>query len=326
MVPLVQTRLTNSLSAIAAQDSFRVSVIIPTYLRPETLRNCVESILAGSRQPEEIVIVSREGDRRTEEAIATIRAANTGVKFRQASVTEPGHVPPVETGVRRASGELVAALDDDVTATPGWLSSMVSHFSNPAVGVVGGRVLVPGASPPKLKGRPGCLSWYGKTWGNIGSLDAASSIEVDCVMEGNWIWRRELLASLEFDPVLNFDDASMYGLDLCLQAKKRGFRVVYDPRALVYHHTAPRGLELDRQKRGPRSFSFCRNYTYIMLKRLPSWRQSAFLAWWFAIGERGAWGLVSLLADTLWAGWCKERYVVQAWRGKMEGIRLWLNG
>ena len=308
---------------IAGHDRLQVSIIIPTYLRPETLLKCVESILAGSRRPEEIVIVGRAGDTGTEEAVAAIEtAAETGVRIRSAWVATRGHIPPVETGLQAATGELVATLDDDVTVTPEWLSSIVSHFSDPTIGVVGGRVLVPGESPQKLKGRPGCISWYGKTWGNIGSLDVTSAIEVDTVMECNWIWRRQLLASLEFDPILNFDDAAMYGLDLCLQAKKRGFRVFYDPRALVYHHVAPRAPELDRQKRGPRSFSYCRNSTYIMLKRLPVWRRSAFLVWWFLIGERGGWGLGSLLADTLRAGWRKERHVGQAWRGKMEGIRL----
>jgi GT2 family glycosyltransferase len=318
--------LTNGSKAIADHDDLQVSVIIPTYLRPETLLKCVDSILVGARRPEEIVIVCRAGDRGTEKAIAAIEAgAHGGVRIESASVTERGHIPPVETGIGRASGELVATLDDDVTVTPGWLSSIVSHFSDPTIGVVGGPVLVPGTSTQKLKGRPGCVSWYGKTWGNIGSLDVASAIEVDSVMECNWIWRRKLLASLEFDPVLNFDDASMYGLDLCLQAKKHGFKVLYDPRALVYHHAAPRAPELDRQKRGPRSFSYCRNYTYIMLKRLPGWRRSIFLAWWFLFGERGAWGLGSLLVDTLQAGWRKERYVADAWQGKMEGIRLRLN-
>jgi GT2 family glycosyltransferase len=145
---------------------------------------------------------------------------------------------------------------------------------------------------------------------------------VDSVMEGNSIWRRKLLASLEFDPVLNFDDAVMYGLDLCLQVKERGLKLIYEPRALVYHHSAPRAPELDRQERGSRLFCLCRNYTYIILKRFPRWRRLVFLGWWFLIGERGAWGLGSLVIDELQNGWRKERYVAHAWRGKMDGIRL----
>ena len=110
--------------------------------------------------------------------------------------------------------------------------------------------------------------------------------------KGNSIWRRELLASLEFDPVLNFDDAVMYGLDLCLQAKTRGFKLLYDPRALVYHHSAPRAPELDRQERaGLRLFlPLPQLHIYHSEKILPYARWLVFLCWWFLIGERGEHG------------------------------------
>ena len=323
--PSVQTGASIASNQATVRSSFLVSVIIPTFRRPRLLMMCVESILAGSRRPDEIIVVGRTGDKETEQAVVTIAAApREGVKVCSAWVMKPGHVPPVETGLRTASGELVAVVDDDVTVTPEWLFHMVSHFSDPAIGVVGGRVLVPGAPAPKAKGRPGCISWYGKMWGNLGSLDGTTTIEVDSVMEGNWIWRRGLLTALEFDPILNFDDASMYGLDLCLQAKKRGFKVVYEPRALAYHHPAPRAPELDRHHRGPRVFCYCRNYTYIILKRFRFWRRVVFLSWWFLIGEGEACGFGSVLAESLMPGRRKRRYPVQAWRGKTEGIRLWL--
>ena len=314
---------TNPSASLTAAPVVPVTVVIPTYLRPEVLGNCVESILAGTQLPAEILIVGRQGDRGTEEAVSAMEAMPLGgVKIRSAWVTEPGHVPPVSTGARNASGNLVAIVDDDVTVTPEWLSWLVPHFADSGVGVVGGRVLVPGMAPPKPKGKPGCVSWYGKQWANLGWVGGDAAFPVDSVMEGNSMWRRELLASLDFDPVLNFDDAVMYGLDLCLQAKKRGFKVLYDPRALVYHHSAPRAPELDRQQRGSRLFSLCRNHTYIILKRFSPLRRLVFLGWWFLIGERGAWGLGSLVVDTLQSGFGKKRYVAQAWKGKMEGIRL----
>lgn len=301
------------------------TVLIPTYRRAEPLANCVASILANSFLPCEILVVGREGDEELERAIVVLQeASRSGVLIRATWVGTPGHIPPIETGVRVALGELVAIVDDDVVATPEWLSSLVPHFSDSTVGVVGGRVLVPGAPLPKTKGNPGCVSWYGKHWGNLGSVDGSGALEVNSVMEGNCIWRRDLLASLQFDPILNFDDAAMYGLDLCLQAHEKGFRVLYEPRALVYHHVAPRSPELDRADRAKRVFSYCRNYTYIMLKRLSLWRIPIFLSWWFGIGERGAWGLGALLADTMQRGWQKDRQLAHSLGGKLEGIRLWL--
>jgi GT2 family glycosyltransferase len=145
-------------------------------------------------------------------------------------------------------------------------------------------------------------------------------------MECNWAWRRGLLTSLKFDPILNFDDASMYGLDLCLLAKDKGFRVVYDPRAAVYHHVAPRALALNRADRPRRAFAYSRNYTYVMLKHLQWWRQPIFLAWWFLIGERGSWGLGAVLAEAFSGRLPPSRDVWAALRGKVEGILLSCSG
>ncbi len=303
-----------------------VSVIIPTYRRPTPLAECVESILRGTLLPDEIVIVGREGDTETERAIPEIQSrCPASIKLALAWVSTPGHMPPVQTGASVASGDLVALLDDDVRVTPEWLAALVPHFADPQMGVAGGRVLVPNVPVPRVKGKPGHVSWYGKSWGNIGAYQGPSGEEVDAVMEGNSIWRRELLATLEFDQVLNFADAVMYGLDLCLQAKKRGFKIVFEPRALVYHHVAPRPAGSDRRETGERLFGYCRNYTYVLFKELPAWRRPIFLAWWFLIGERGAWGAAALAYDFVARGVGKQRNVAQAWRGKLEGIRQWRN-
>jgi GT2 family glycosyltransferase len=114
----------------------------------------------------------------------------------------------------------------------------------------------------------------------------------------------------------------MYGLDLCLQAKSAGWRVVYEPQALVYHHAAPRAPELDRADRPRRVFSYSRNYTYIMLKHLEWWRKPIFLAWWFLIGERGSWGLAAVLADTASGRLPQPSHVRGSLSGKLEGIFL----
>lgn len=304
-------------------NCFSVAVVIPTYRRPGPLIDCVRSLAEGSRRPDEIIVMGREDDMPTEEAVTRAQELCGGkTALRTGWVTQPGHVPPVEKGLALTSCDLVAFVDDDVTATPDWLGHLLAPFSDPRVGVVGGRVITPSCQPPRLTGRPGCISWYGKHWGNVAWLPGESPIQVQGVMEGNCAWRRELLASLIFDPVLNFDDAMMYGLDFCLQAASRGYRVLYEPRALVYHHSAPRTVDLDRADRPRRMFSYSRNYTYIMLKRLPCWRRPIFLAWWFLIGERGSWGLGSVLADAAVGRFPPPPDIWGAFRGKLQGILL----
>jgi GT2 family glycosyltransferase len=303
----------------------QLSVVIPTYRREGALINCVQSILQGSELPSEILIVGRAGDKETESALDRLRNdSQSKVSIRPAWVKIPGHIPPIEMGLQLATNDLIAFLDDDVTVSEDWLRTLLPNFADPSVGVVGGRVVVPGVPIPKLKGKPGLVSWYGKHWGNIASVQGEKAVLVDGVMECNWIWRSSLLRSIEFDPLLNFDDASMYGLDLCLQARRRGFRVLYDPRVLVHHHIAPRARELDRADRPRRIFAYCRNFTYIMLNRLPWWRKPIFLAWWVAVGERTGWGIGALVADILLRGTRDDRHLVSSFLGKIEGARLWL--
>jgi GT2 family glycosyltransferase len=300
-----------------------VTIIIPTYNRPGPLIDCVRSIVEGRELPSEIIIVGRDGDTKTAEALTQAQEiCSVKATLRVGWVTRPGHLPPVQKGLELAASEIVAFLDDDVTVTPEWLAQLVVPFGDVNVGVVGGRVITPAAPAPRLKGKPGCTSWYGRHWGNVASLEGQSAIHVEGVMECNWAWRRSVLTEMKFDPVLNFDDASMYGLDLCLQAKDAGWSVIYEPGALVHHHAAPRAGDLDRADRPRRAFAYARNYTYIMLKHLEWWRKPVFLAWWFLIGERGSWGLAALVADTVAGHPPQSRHIRSAINGKFEGLFL----
>jgi GT2 family glycosyltransferase len=303
--------------------SLALTVVIPTYNRPGPLLDCIRSVVEGGRLPGEIIVVGREGDGATADAIPQAQQICAGkTLLRVAWVTQAGHLPPVQKGLELAASEVVAFLDDDVTVTCDWLERMVVAFSDTNVGVAGGRVITPAAPPPRLKGKPGCNSWYGRHWGNVASIQGESAFDVQGVMECNWAWRRWVLASLKFDAVLNFDDASMYGLDLCLQARTAGWRVVYEPRAVVHHHTAPRAIGLDRSDRPKRAFAYARNYTYIMLKHLEWWRKPIFLAWWFLIGERGSWGLAAVLADSMAGHPPQPSHIKGSLSGKLEGICL----
>ncbi len=180
----------------------------------------------------------------------------------------------------------------------------------------GGRVVMP--EPVGIVRRDaGSIRWYGQHVGNVASLDLAESREVAAVMECNWAWRTSILRSLEFDPALDNDDASMYGLDLCLQAETLGYSVVYEPRARVLHHAAPREERLNRKNRAHRSFSYARNYTYIGLKHFNGMRGVSFRFWWWWIGERGAYAAVAALTDIL----MRRPDVLTRWKAAMRGRR-----
>jgi GT2 family glycosyltransferase len=231
-------------------------------------------------------------------------------------------VAPVRRGLEAAIGDVVAFLDDDAEAGPGWLATLMGRFEDERVACVGGRVVTPGFRGT-VHPDAGQLRLYGKYVGNVGALETTNAVAVDAVMEGNCAWRAEVLRSLQFDPVLDFDDASMYGLDLCLQAAAMGYRVLYEPGARVLHHAAPRDGTLDRGDRSPRRFAYSRNYTYIALKHLRGVRRVLFYAWWWLVGERGSYGALKAAGDLGLRGLRTWGDVVASFAGKREGVRLW---
>jgi GT2 family glycosyltransferase len=232
-------------------------------------------------------------------------------------------VEPIRRGLDEARGAIVAFVDDDAEPDPGWFEALLSPFSDTRVACVGGRV-VTAMSPSRVHADAGQIRWYGRHIGNVGSVDGVHPFEVHSVMECNWAWRADVLRSLDFDPVLSHDDASMYGLDLCLQAGERGFRVLYEPRARVFHHAAPRDPALDRADRVRRTVTYSRNYTYIALKHLHGVRRAAFLCWWFLVGERGSYGIAKAVADVLLRGWRVVPLIMASLRGRWQGVGAWL--
>ena len=300
-----------------------ISVVVPTWQRAQWLDRCLAAVVPQSKTPDEIVVVGRADDADAR-SVVEFRSSTAPSPVRWVEVDRPGHVAPVIRGMKHATGDIVAFLDDDVIPQEGWLSALVQPFDDDSIGCVGGRVVTPG-----LRGRvypdAGQIRWYGKHVGNIAMVVAPNPFDVMGVLEGNWAWRRTMLSSLGFDRRLDFDDASMYGLDLTLQARERGFRVVYQSAAVVVNASAPRDPSLDRGDRAARTFSYSRNYTVIACRHLRGIRLPVFLLWWFLVGERGSYGAATALVDFL-ASRAEPRVVFASFRGKIEGVRVWLAG
>jgi glycosyltransferase involved in cell wall biosynthesis len=106
----------------AATDNPRVSVVVPTYRRPQMLIEALESILAGGYGDFE-VIVANDGP---EEDLAPARSRLTDPRIRW--ITNPSRLGMLDnnlTALRAARGEFVAHLDDDDRWAPEMLATLV---------------------------------------------------------------------------------------------------------------------------------------------------------------------------------------------------------
>jgi len=153
-----------------------VSVVIPTFRRPELLRRCLHSLRHQTLPAEayEIVVVDNGPDDDTARTVELFAAAfasrpdasssvGPGPSVRYIVEEKRGLSYAKNAGATAAVGEIVAYLDDDALASPDWLRCVVAGFTEvePPPYVVGGPVypLLAGRRPAWFQDRYETASW-----------------------------------------------------------------------------------------------------------------------------------------------------------------------
>lgn len=263
-----------------------ISVLVPTYRRPDDLERCLAGIAAQIRPADQVVAVAREDDQPT---WRVLRAWQDRLPLQTVSVSEPGVVHALNMGVEAVVGELVAITDDDAVPRPDWLARIeLSFAADPKIAGVGGRDWVHNgpevdAGQRRLVGR---VMWFGRVVGNH-HLGVGLPRDVDILKGVNGAYRTELLRCLRLDARLRGQGAQVHWeVALGLELQRRGWRLVYDPEIAVDHYPAARA---DIDQRGQfvseATFNSAYNlYWALATHMITGPRRSAALLWQRWIG------------------------------------------
>lgn len=210
----------------------RVSLVIPTVDRPEALYNLLRHLEHQTRPPEEVVIVDQSA--RADARVAAYAAARPGVRYHR--IAERGLPHARNVGVRRSEGDVVLFLDDDVIPDRDLVRWHAEAYEDPTVAGVGGRVV---GGYDSAGGAVGAFCPLGAAV--VRNFGSDRPGEVDHLPGGNMSFRRRV-----FERVGGFDVAfggSAIGeeTDFCLRARRAGFRLFFEPRAVVEHLHLPAG-------------------------------------------------------------------------------------
>jgi GT2 family glycosyltransferase len=114
----------------------KVTVYIPAYNVANFLPLAIESLLAQSQMPDEILIID-DGSQD--------HSAETASRYPQVTVirhgTNCGLAAARNTAMRAARNELVASLDADCVADPSWLAELERNLTDPHIAGVGGKLI-----------------------------------------------------------------------------------------------------------------------------------------------------------------------------------------
>ncbi|MBW4655527.1 MAG: hormogonium polysaccharide biosynthesis glycosyltransferase HpsN [Kaiparowitsia implicata GSE-PSE-MK54-09C] len=258
-----------------------LSVIIPTYQREAVLRQTLASLLEQDYPHLEVLVVDQtpQHEVETEAYLQKCHEAGDIRWFR----VEWANLPAARNyGIRRACGEVVVFIDDDVVLPSGFLWAHARNYQHPETAAVAGRVLDAAADaplpqppihllPPQAMD-PG-VAWY--------YLDFARTIQPQAVITTrgcNMSFRRSLFThhQLWFDERFT-GHAIREESDLCLRLRRTGLQIWYDPEARLWHRGEATGGCHTLAVRSPQyQISFYQHHVWMALKNLTPTQQLRF--------------------------------------------------
>jgi len=270
----------------------QVSIIIPTQRRPQGLETALRSVLQQSgvdHERLELVVVDNDV---IPSAHALVMHLSLEAPFTVAYVhePEPGVANARNAAMARATGELVAFLDDDEEAPEGWLAALLAAQKLFSADVVFGPVR--GRAPDGVGRHRAYLEWF---FSRLGPAEAG--LIDDYYGCGCSLLRRAALPQLDqpFAQVRNHiggEDDMLFG-----QMRAAGARFAWAPEAWVWEDPVPTRLSLDYTI--ARAFAYGQGPSSACAAQTPPDRLG--IARWMAVGlvQAVGFGLLALVKRLL---------------------------
>lgn len=218
-----------------------VSVAIPTRNRPTKLKETVESVLAGSLVPAEIVVSDQSTDEATRAIVEEMGQSVTGPTIRYIRSLRPGSSANRNDAFRATSGVFIAFVDDDIRVERQWLERLLREWEE---GWARGPVLIAGRILSGVEED----SRYdpGARLSDARAVFQKLPRTRDLLYGGAFGADRTVIDRLGPDP---FDERLGVGArfrggedeDFGYRALKAGFPVIYEPSIIVTHFPETEG-------------------------------------------------------------------------------------
>ncbi len=212
----------------------KVSVLIVTFNSESVIRECLDSLMVQDYDDFEILIYDNASSDRTCEIAEKYRGSkirlikgrfNKGFGFALNRLAE------------LASGEIIASLNPDTVAENEWIKNAVRHFGGDDVGMVSSRV--------HFRDNPGLLDSAGhliypdglnRGRGHNQLFSDRYGVVEDVIFPSGsaGFYRKKLyleLGGIDESLFLFGDDT-----DIGLKIQLYGYRCIYEPLSVVYHH------------------------------------------------------------------------------------------
>lgn len=240
----------------ALQTALKISVVVPTYRRPDLLERCLAALLAQDLPPEayEIIVADDGPSSDTAELVSRMtRVQGPALLYVPVTATQ-GPAGARNAGWHTARADLIAFTDDDTQADPGWLSAGLRAFAH-AAGPEGAREL--GGTQPG--GEPRSAARLAAATGQVVMPlpDEPTDYEMDAsgLVRAEFVTANCFVAKWALQEVGGFDErftlAWREDSDLHFSLISRGHAIRKAADAIVLHpvRPAPPGISVRQQRK-----------------------------------------------------------------------------
>lgn len=211
-----------------------VSVVIANWNGRHLLEQSLPSVLAALREGDEVIIVDNGSQ---DDSVDFLLKHFPSVRL----ICLPknyGFSIANNLGVLVAKNDIVVLLNNDMQPEADFLEPLLGHFDDPKVFAVGCKLLHPDGSPDhanrtRLIVSGGFLSITSERDAKRLSQITQPEEQVYAQGGGAAFDRHKFLELGGFDPI--FSPAYFEDVDLSLRALQKGWRIIYEPRSIVWH-------------------------------------------------------------------------------------------
>lgn len=209
------------------------TIIIVTFNRLEQTRLCIDSIVAHTPEPYQLIVV----DNASTDGTVDYLKERFGDSAVIANDSNEGFIRAANKGMASAKGRYLLLLNNDTIVTPGWLAALqTAAESSPDIGIVSGKIIGPDGRV-QLAGAYIAFDGSARMIGEgLSPEDPSLGTEREvCYVGGHCM----LIKQEVIDAIRLLDDSYGFGYhedtDYCYRARQAGFRVIYTPDCVIHH-------------------------------------------------------------------------------------------
>src|SRR5437868_6390288 len=99
----------------------QISVIVPTYGRPDSLRRCMAALAAQTRLPDQVLVSVQYGDNATQRSLEELMTLFNNVPITKVTVCGQGKSRAINAALEKNVGDIICFTDDDAEPYEDWI-------------------------------------------------------------------------------------------------------------------------------------------------------------------------------------------------------------